>query len=74
MEFVELVHLRRGADRLAKLQGDEFANHKISNHHTDEKRRDACADGPECDVGKHIQRFEEVIADALFGGPVTQFG
>jgi hypothetical protein len=56
---------------LAEFQGYEFSNHKISKNHTDEKRCDACADRPECDVGKNIERLEEVIADALFGGPVT---
>ena len=67
------MDLSSRADRLPKLQGDQLSDDEISEKQRYEKCRHARTDGSKGDVGKNIQRLEQVIRPTALHGPVAKF-
>ena len=57
------MHFGGSADGLTELQGNQFADNEIAEGQAQHKGGYASADRAKCDIGKHIQGFEDIVVD-----------
>src|SRR6185369_3528183 len=65
MQFVKLVDLLLGANRLAELEGDEPANDPVAANEGNQERGRGRGDSAKRDVLKNIESLPEISAAAI---------
>jgi hypothetical protein len=76
MQLVQLVHFLGGADGLADLEGDQFADQAVAIHQREHEGRDGGPTGTEGVVLEEVEDFVQggVIADPMMSGePFPEF-